>query len=95
LLERAADVEDIDRNPKQLVDVPLKEAQHVMHGGRRNRGWLWVGVKAPAVPYRHISGKLKSLPAHAIGARRYFDGLAGIGVNVTVVECRDSRDGVV
>jgi len=52
-------------------------------------------VKSPAVPYRHISGKLKSLLTDAIGARRYFDGLAGIGVKVTVVECRDSRDGVV
>jgi len=66
-----------------------------MHGGRRNRGWLWGGVKAPAVPYRHIPGKLKSLPVDAVAARRYFDSLAAIGVNVTVVGCRDLRDGMV
>ncbi|SLM44027.1 conserved hypothetical protein [Nitrospira sp. ND1] len=66
-----------------------------MHSGHRNREWLWGGVKAPAVPYRHISAKLKSLPVCGVRVRRYFDGLAGICVNVTVVACRDSRDGVV
>ncbi|ULA67735.1 MAG: hypothetical protein LZF62_260070 [Nitrospira sp.] len=62
-----------------------------MHGGRRNRGWLWIGAKAPAVLYRRISRKLKCVPADAVGARRYFDGLPGMGVKVMMVGCRDTR----